>query len=67
MNLEEAVNIAMEFIEEQGGYEDAKLISVKKKGKQWHVKLDVGLFSTDIRYIIIDDESEEVLGYEDEE
>ena len=67
MKLEEAVNIASDFIEAEAGYEEARLVSVKKKGKQWHVKLDVGFLSTDTRYIIIDDESGEIVGYEEEE
>lgn len=67
MNLEEAVNKARDFIEEEGGYEDARLVSVRKKGKEWHIKLDVGVFSDDIRYIIIDDKSEKIIAYEEDD
>ncbi len=67
MNLEEAVNKARDFIEEEAGYEDARLISVRKKGKEWHIKLDVGTFSDDIRYVIIDDKSEKIIGYVEDE
>jgi len=66
MNLEEAVNIARSFVEEQGGYEDARLIRVRKKGKEWHIQLDVGVITTEIRTVIIDDESGEITGYEEE-
>ena len=66
MNLEKAIDRATDFIED-AGYDEYRLVSIRKKGKEWHVKLDVGIISTDIRYVIIDDENEEIIGYEEEE
>lgn len=66
MNLEDAVNIAMRFVEDSGGFEEARLKKVRKKGKEWHIIIDVGVLFSDFRNVVIDDESGEITGYEEE-
>jgi len=52
MNIEQAVNKAINFAKRHGN-PFTRLVSVRKKGTTWYVRLDVGAFYRDYRTVKI--------------
>lgn len=66
MELEEAVDKAIEFTDKFSGSWDStpKLLNVKKEGNEWHVTLDIGDKHHGIILVRVDDDSGKITKYE---
>ncbi len=64
MDIEEAIDRGIEFLEEKAGYYTYKLESVKLEENVWVVRFDVGAFEEKIVELKIDDKTERIIGYE---
>lgn len=66
MDTEEAIEKAIQFLENKAGYHTHKLESVQldKTKQEWHLRFDVGLFFVEIVDMRIDDETGRITAYE---
>lgn len=53
MNTEQAINKAVSFAKRHG-YSWVRLVSIRKKGNIWYVRLDVGTVINDFRTVKVD-------------
>ena len=53
LNTEQVVNSAIDFAKKHGNTY-ARLVSIRKKGMTWYVRLDIGVFNKDYRTVKID-------------
>ncbi len=60
------VDQAREFIERKGGYSFVQLEKVKEDEKKgvWKVTFDVGVLKEDIRTVVVEDGTGEVVGFD---
>lgn len=60
------VDQAREFIERKGGYSFVQLKRVKEDEKEgvWTVRFDVGVLREELRTVVVEDGTGEVVGFE---
>ncbi len=63
METEEAIKKAKDFLTREAGYATARLVSVKFENGIWNIKFDVGIFTTEIVKVEID-ESGKLISFE---
>ena len=66
MDTEQAIEMAIQFLEQKAGFTLHKLKKVRlnKNQKEWRLQFDVGLFWSELVDITLDDETGRVTHYE---
>jgi hypothetical protein len=65
MEIEEAVEKAIEFLERKGGHYIHRLVSVKIEEDVWKLEFDIGTFTKELVELEIANETGRVLKYEE--
>ena len=64
MDIEEAIEKAMEFLERKGGQYTHRLVNVKLEGSVWKIKFDTGIFAENLTELEVDDKTGRIVKYE---
>ncbi len=66
MDVEDAIDKAVEFLKKKAGYLFPRLIGVNfdKKTKIWTLEFDVGVLEEKIAKVKVDDATGKIVGYE---
>ena len=63
MDAETATEMALEYIKKSGN-PFAKTVGAKLEDNNWVIKIDIGIYTTSIKTVIINNSSEKVISYE---
>ena len=62
-NVEDATELALNYLKNKAGQPFARVISVTHEDEKWIVSVDLGIAVKQIKRVIIDDRTKQVISY----